>query len=388
MIRRGLAPALYLGFAATGVGCALPGVLLPLLENAWQWNDRQAGRLFFVLAAATALGPLALGGGMRRAVGVGFALVAVGAVGLGLTSGLSLGAHARLAYASGAAWGLGLGMAMTGISLLSERVRGSREVVLLRLNFLWAAGACGCPALLAGAFRLGSTRGILLGVAGVAAGFAGWALAGAGREARAEARGSVASLSVRGIPYGLVLATALSTGIEASGGAWLATYADRTVHLTWATVGAPACFWAGLLLSRALGWLPGARAGGAGRLRGWMVAVAGAMGCLLLPSLGTAALFAVSGVLGLGLGPLYPELLGRALRYRRTSAIFVLAGVASSVMPWATGLVSTAAGSLRAGFGVPAVGACVLLGVGWAAAGKAPDSVGLGKNLKGSLDAI
>ena len=382
MEKRGLAPALYAGFAATGVGCALPGVLLPLLEGAWHWNDRQAGRLFFVLAAASATGPLALRGKMRWSVGIGFGLLALGALGLSM--------HARLAYASGAAWGLGLGMAMTGISLLSEALPGLRQVVLLRLNFVWAAGAVACPALLAVAFRMGSAQGILVGVSVVGAGFALWfaarALSVGGQDSRSET--TPVTLTLRGVPFGLVLATALAPGIEASGGAWLATYADRTVHLNAVTVGAPACFWAGLLLSRALGWLPGAKPGGTKHLRGLMTAVALAMGCLLLPAMGTAALLGVSGLLGFGLGPLYPEFLARALGYRQTSLIFVIAGGASSVMPWATGLVSSAAGSLRVGLCVPALGACVLLAAGWSAAGRERHGAERRANLEGVADGI
>ena len=38
---------LYLGFAATGVGVALPGALLPLLLRRWSLSDARGGLLLF-----------------------------------------------------------------------------------------------------------------------------------------------------------------------------------------------------------------------------------------------------------------------------------------------------------------------------------------------------
>ena len=130
---------LYLGFTVTGLACALPGVLLPVLQNAWGWDDRHGGRWFLLIAGGSAASPLMVGRHPQRSVAAGFLFAGLAAISWCLDG--------ALAQVSGALWGLGLGMAMTGISLLSQDLMRDRSAGLLRINFLWALGAFTCPLL-------------------------------------------------------------------------------------------------------------------------------------------------------------------------------------------------------------------------------------------------
>ncbi len=356
---------LYLGFTVTGLACVLPGVLLPMLLRVWGWDDRHGGQLFLLIAGGSALGPLTVGRRPQRSVVAGFLLTAFAAA-----------AWCRQGMppeVSGVFWGVGLGMAMTGISLLSQDRRQGRAGALLRLNFLWALGAFACPLLAGSVLRASSFYGVLWGAAALLASL-GLAILVAVPSAalRAAEDRSPSGLTAwrlaywnpRGIPYGLFAATALATGIEASAGAWLATYADRSAHMLDITVAAPGCLWAGLLASRALSWLPQRLAE---RLALRRVPVRGLLVTVLLAALGlllpfhSATLLVSSFVLGFGLGPLYPALLARVLQFRQTSLVFFAAGLASAIMPWTTGVLSTETGLLRIGLLVPALGAAIAI---------------------------
>ena len=358
-----LTALVYASFAATGAGCALPGVLLPLLHL--QVNDGRTGGVFFLIALGSMLGPVALGRRPEHRLLPGLALLVLAAAGWGW--------RPDRPAVCGFGWGLGLGMVMTALSLLSPALPKDNGIVLMRLNFLWAVGAWCCPPAVGIAARALGVRWIPGEVALLAA-LVGVAMLllvqqqapgtwGRGGETRS------AGWSLRDVPLALVLATALAPGIEASAGAWLATYASRALHTLWFTLTVPACFWGGLLASRALGWLPGFEPGKTQNVRTLLVMVVSGAGLLLLPTRPWA--LPVEGfLLGFGLGPLYPLMLARVLKVRVTSAIFVLAGLASSIMPWATGLLSQRSGSLRTGLLVPLLGAVLLTVTGWRVDGR------------------
>ncbi len=372
---RGALPALfYASFAASGAGCALAGVLLPLLR--FQADDERTGGVFFLIALGAALGPVALGRHAVRGLALGYALIAFAATGWAWRPGLP--------EPYGFCWGLGLGMVMTALSLTSSALPGSNGVVLMRLNFLWAVGAWACPSAVGLALHLLQVRRVPLLAAVVAAllGIATTLLvrvqSGGGPalpafRVGAKAGGEISASSTRRtnwslshLPAGLVLATALAPGIEAAAGAWLATYASRTLHTVWFTLTVPACFWGGLLVSRAFSWWPGIKLEGRRTQRGLLLLVVAGAALLLLPEK-VSTMPPEAFLLGFGLGPLYPVLLARVLKVRPSNSIFLMAGLASSVMPWATGLLSHQSGSLQTGLLVPLAGAAVLLGAGWRA---------------------
>jgi hypothetical protein len=68
---------IYLGFAATGIGMALPGSVLPTLLAQWSLADRQAGLLFFLGWLGSSLGALAVGGSRVRSLAAGAFLAAL-----------------------------------------------------------------------------------------------------------------------------------------------------------------------------------------------------------------------------------------------------------------------------------------------------------------------
>lgn len=359
---------LYLGFAGTGVGVALPGALLPLLLRRWSLGDARGGLLLFCFFLATTTGALASRGRMNRSIARGALLTSAGAVWLGFAS-------RDWGFGAIALYGLGLGIAMTSTSLLvSREFPEERRVEMMRLNLLWAAGACAGPwlalggqALKAGAHAVRPLH-VLLGLAAFFAAFALWvwlALENLSPDTSEQPEESVSRLSPKPwplaqIPLILLILVFCATGIESSTGGWLAAYAQRLGETARTTIGAATAFWVGLLSSRLINSLrvsarlserivlpvsAGLAAAGLGILVAWPGAAA---------SVGAALM------VGFGVGPVYPLLLSIVLRQRETRVVFVLAGVGSSALPLATGALSGWMHSLSAGLCVPLAAASMM----------------------------
>lgn len=357
---------LYLGFAATGVGVALPGALLPLLLRRWSLGDARGGLLLFCFFLATTTGAFLSLGRMNHSIARGALLTSAGAIWLGFAS-RAWGFGAIVVY------GLGLGIAMTSTSLLvSRRFPEERRVEMMRLNLLWAAGACAGPwlalgghALQAGAHALRPLH-VLLGLAAFFAAFALWVWLAAenlgsdtpepsGDPKAAESRWSFAQ-----IPLILLILVFCSTGIESSTGGWLAAYAQRLGETAKTTIGAATAFWVGLLSSRLIYSLR-ASARLSERIVLPMSAGLASVGlAILIAWPGAAASVVAALMVGLGAGPIYPLLLAIVLRQRETRGIFVLAGIGSSALPLATGALSGWMHSLSAGLCVPLAAASMM----------------------------
>lgn len=341
----------YLLFAATGVGCALPGVLLPVLISTWHIHDQQAGLAFFFSWLGSSLGALVVRGSLRWTVILGGVLVALGSWGItGLAGGWL--------FVWMALYGGGMGLTMTSVSLIRQRESDERELV--RLNFMWAAGSVACPWLALRALQLNSSSTILI-VFGT--GLLTMALVVALRVHVRTGQTTAAShrfTAFRLIPFSLIIMVCFATGIEASAGAWLATYATRLQHTIQFTVAAPTCLWAGLLLSRLLWSIPKIEVSSLRIVQGslWLVAVS-AVSLVATQSI-SGVLLAAFGM-GVGLGPVYPLLLAKALLYDESGNIFFLAGLGSGTLPWMTGALSQGTSSLRTGFLVPVAAALVAL---------------------------
>jgi FHS family glucose/mannose:H+ symporter-like MFS transporter len=348
---------LYLGFAATGVSVALPGALMPWLLVHWSLQDSQAGVLLFLFFLGNTSGALLSRGRLRVSIVRGSACVTLGAALLPFVS------HAA-AYAAILLYGLGLGIVMTSISLFqSRRWADDCAAELTRLNLIWAIGACSGPWLvLHDGIRNGmNARHVLIALAAAFAFFGVWLIlfeqepAAPVRLQQAPARWSLFAA-----PLALLVMVFCSTGVESSCGGWLATYSQRSGHSLGVTIGAPTCFWAGLLVSRVLH--SSARIGRASKqfLLTWnLVVLAVAVGTLILARRSETTLIAAF-VVGFAAGPMYPLLLSLIYRYDSGNKTYVLAGLGAASLPLMTGLLSTASGSLRAGLAAPFAGAAAM----------------------------
>jgi fucose permease len=345
----------YAGFLATGASLAMPGAILPALLRAWHLDDRGAGAVLFCMLFGGACGALLVRGALpRMIVGASFSL--------GVTAVLWAWMP-RYPEFPALLWGLGLGAMMTSISLLRKQ-QDARASQLIRLNFIWAVGALMAPLLVSHALRTNRPRGVLL-CFGVF--FLLYAIGGlfALRMESSPQSGSSSQLAelmtgLRGVPLPLIVGTILAPGIEAACSGWLATYADRYQSNLVITIATPSSFWAGLLLSRVLAFLPRADDYLEKGIRVLPVLVVAATFSLIFPA-HPGLLLMSAFVAGFGLGPLYPALLSEVLDVRHNGAIFFLAGIASSVLPWMTGQVSAGTRSLRWAMLVPMLAALTML---------------------------
>ncbi len=360
---------LYAGFTATGVSLALPGALMPWLLAHWSLEDTQAGLLLFLFFSGGTSGALLSRGRLRWSIARGATATALGAAWLPF-------ATRHTAYAAILLYGLGLGITMTSISLLqARRFVADCAAEMTRLNLLWAIGACVGPWLILhdGLLDGAHARYVLLTIA---LGFGLFALLTAlfERDIPTQPPPQTPSTSRWRLaaPFPLLLLVFSITGVESSSGGWLATYSQRGGHSLGITIGAPTCFWAGLLVSRLLH--SSSRINNAARhfLLTWnIVLMAAALVSLILfhasPVMLTAAF-----IIGFTAGPMYPLLLALVLEHDSGPAVFVLAGLGSAAIPFLTGTLSTSAGSLRAGLLVPATAAAAMVVAGWISSRKNP----------------
>jgi FHS family glucose/mannose:H+ symporter-like MFS transporter len=361
----------YTTFAAAGVGVVLPGALLPLLLTRWSMNDAQGGALFFLLFLGSMTGAVLARGRLPRTAALGAAAVAAGALAMAVASRTA-------AFAAIPLFGLGLGVVMTSVSLLqSRRHPQTRAAQMARLNLTWSVGALiGPPLLLRGAVEWGvppvlGTVALLFAVMGMLV----WLLV-----PNVEAEKPVAATTTRrrlALPVLLMLAAApLATGTESAMGGWLTTYAKRSGDALGLVVGAVTCFWAGMLLSRLIqSHAKIAEATQRATLR-WGPALMVFAVVLVLASHGGLVVLAGAFLTGIGIGPMYPLLLALVLREGEGgNIVFVLAGAGAAALPLLTGLVSQAAGSLRAGLVVPLAGSAGLAILCWTLARSRKNSI-------------
>jgi fucose permease len=357
---------IYLGFAATGIGMALPGSVLPTLLAQWSLADRQAGLLFFLGWLGSSLGALAVGGSRVRSLAAGAFLAAVGCFGMAFSSRWSC-------FFSMAIFGLGLGMTMTATSLLqAARHAQRRSAELNRLNLVWAIGACVCPTLAEHSLRVASARAIFSSLGLFFALVSLWIIAfehdPAPGSPNTKSPHHQWDLSLW--PLSLVIVILLPTGIESSMGGWIAAYVQRTQQTIATTVTAGSCFWVGLLLSRTLAStiLLMRRSERFVLIQSLCTVVAGAL--LLMASKASLGILPGVFLVGFGLGPVYPLLLAIALQYSENTAIFFVAGLGSAFFPWLTGIVSSSTSSLRTGLLVPLAASVLMLILGMRLSGQ------------------
>jgi FHS family glucose/mannose:H+ symporter-like MFS transporter len=362
---------LYVGFVATGVALTIPGAILPLLLLRWSMSDTRGGLLLFSFYGVGSFGSYCARGRMNRSIARGALLTVLGAICLGW-------AGRWTAYGAIALYGLGLSLTMTSISLmLSQRFPEQRRLELTRLNLVWAIGAALGPWI-----ALRSTRGasvtqasallhaqhVLLGVAVFFAFAAVWAMWMEQSPQTAAARKSAPATVSKwdegtrfGVPWPLLVLIFGATGVDAAAGGWLTSYAQRAGDSLGITIGAATFLWVGSLISRIVHstrWA--SRLPERGVLGASMLAMTAALALLLAWPAGIVTMVAAL-VLGLAAGPVYPLVVAAALRHRENATVFTIAGVGASILPLATGTLSTWTHSLRAGLTVPLAAAAVMM---------------------------
>ncbi len=357
------AAALSLAFTLTGVGTALLGAALPAMLAEGHLSDRNGGSLLFSAFAGSTFGAVFVQRAQRWPAAAGLAASGLAALLMAQLQG-DFPLPVLLLY------GAGLGTTMTAISLLQAKDASSAtsHLALNRLNLFWALGAFAAPVLALHSLRAMSgltlfrSEGIFFISVAVAVLFTTKRAVHGAENVSSQLQLPPCPAHVA--PFRLCLFAAAAVGIESALGGWLTTYTERMVHGNALAISADSAFWLGLLVIRALHSLPGtawlhSRFSLAAHLAAVLIATT-----LLVVSPHGFALVLGAGLAGVGLGPLYPFVLAMTLPFYRPGAIFVLAGVGSAVLPWLTGALSTAFGSLRAGLLVPCASVGLLLGTG------------------------
>ncbi len=384
---------LFAAFMAAGVGFTIPGAAMPLLLPRWSMTDARGGLLLFCFYGLGIFGAYSARGRMHFSLTRGSLLTALGALCL-------IGAGRWEAYAAMALYGFGLALTMTSISLLvSQQFPQQRRVELMRLNLVWALGAAMGPwialqstvwrpihppahsnlsaAAHAVALSASSLRHLQHVLLGVALFFLLAALWAAGIKANQEPASSPTATAPSptrpagispspacqgglGVPWTLLALIFCATGVEAAASGWLTSYAQRAGDSLGVTIGAATFLWLGSLLSRILhstAWV--SRLSERAVLGSSVLTMAASLALLVAWPAGFVTLPA-AGILGLATGPVYPLLLAVALRHRESSLVFTIAALGSSLLPLATGSVSSWTHSLRAGLCMPFLAALAM----------------------------
>ncbi len=347
------------GFALTGAGTVMLGVLLPVLAQQWGLRDDAAGLLFFLQFVGSSLGAILTGANRVRSLRIGYGLLVVSAFALAFT-GL------QLSFVVFFFFGLGLGMAMTSTSLLfSDRYGDDRAAVLERINFAWSAGATAGTVLFVPFLRTANPRPLFFTFHGLFLALFIWALLRE-RQPPPDDRTNVSASQMPGkapllflLP--LVVLAICSIGIESSLSGWLTMYSHRADPRVIAGVTlATSLFWLGMMGGRLAFSTRLLAIVGRERLLRAALWGAAASVVLLIAAPNLALIRAAAGMSGLCVGPLYPLLLSFLLERSPRGWILGASGTGAAIFPWLTGLLSAHYGSLRFGLIAPC-GAALLM---------------------------
>ncbi len=360
--RRALSTAmLSVGFALTGTGTVLLGVLLPVFAEKWGLRDDGAGLLLFLQFSGSSMGAILSGLNRVRSMAIGYGLMAASSLDL-------IFAHSRAPFAVFFFFGLGMGMAMTSTSLLfSDRWGDERAAKLEWLNFVWSLGATTCPLVALPLVFQEDTHLVFLLILVLSIVLLGWVAA---TERQDKPAIVLAASGTARRPLGLVFIllaiwAMCVVGVESALSGWLTTYSHRTGMPTLAgSALATSVFWLGEMLSRLAFSTPLLKKIGRQTVLKWGVWGVTASAFILIAVPHPWMIVAAAGLAGIFTGPLYPILLSFLLERSARGWFFAVAGVGSAVFPWFTGLVSAHLGSLQLGLLVPCAGGLAMFVLG------------------------
>ncbi len=348
---------LFLGTILIGALTVLIGCLLPSFANI---KDADAGLLLMVQFAFGATGALLVRRNFLRTERLGFCLVVLGVL-------LFVVLPRAIVCLPIAVYGLGLGLAMTSISMIVGRLFSHRRgAALILLNFCWSLGSTLTPLLIAGAADRFSLQLLPVLIVVVTTPFI---FTSGGDSAALVPVGDEAERSIKvrvpaAIAYFAFLGF-LYVGIESSVGGWMTTYASRLVpwgHTKSNLV--TACFWGALLIGR--GVTPAALFM-VTELRLYFISVAGATaGLVLLVNAHSAPLLIVgASLIGFSLAPIFPLIISFFMAVAgdtpNSGWVFAMPGFGAACLPWLTGVASTYGHSLRIGLAVPIAAAVLMI---------------------------
>lgn len=354
------------GFAVTGAGTVMLGVILPVLSARWGMSDEAAGLLFFLQFLGATLGAVLTGASRMRALRLGYGLIAAGACALAYT-----GRDAAFVFFF--ILGLGLGLAMTATSLvISDRYGDDRARQLERINFAWSAGATAAPIIIIPFLSRAGLHPLFFLFVALSLVLLAWAIGfehepihlaqNSGLAQAGETNGALNDPAALKALLPLLALAMCSVGVETSLSGWLTTYFHRSASTGLASAAiTTALFWVGIVLSRfafstRLLTIVGRRSALLILLWGTAAAVV-----LLITAQDPVMIRAAAGLAGLCVGPLYPLFLSYLLERTDRGWIFAAGGVGAVIFPWLTGLVSSNFGSLRMGMIAPCGAAALML---------------------------
>lgn len=353
------------GFALTGAGTVMLGVILPVLSARWALSDEAAGFLFLLQFLGSTLGAVFTASRVL-ALRCGYALLTASAWALAYTGRNS-------AFPLFFLFGLGLGLAMTATSLIiSDRYGNDRARMLERINFAWSAGATAAPILIIPFLNVTGLRPLLLILLAPFVGLLAWSLGveresihTAQRSRSRQAGKTLTALDDRAPLFFLLPLLALamcSVGVEVSVSGWLTTYFHRSASRGLASAAlTTALFELGIVLSRLI--FSTRLLAAIGRRLTLLILIWGTAGAvvLLAAAQNPTLIRASAGLAGFCVGPLYPLALSFILERADYGWIFAAGGVGAVTFPWLTGLLSTHLGSLRLGMIAPCAAATLML---------------------------
>jgi len=359
--RRVLSTAmLSIGFALTGTGTVLLGVLLPVLSARWRLHDDGSGLLLFLEFSGSSLGAILSGLNRIRSMAVGYGLLVASCLDLVFS-------HANAPFAVFFFFGLGLGMAMTSTSLLfSDRWGDDRAAKLEWLNFVWSLGATTCPLVTLPFVRGEDTHMVFELLVVLFAILLAWV---ASRERQPIAQAVAASSGNARRPLNLVFISLVIgamcvVGVESALSGWLTTYSHRMGMRSLAgSALVTSVFWLGEMISRLAFSTKLLKKLGRESVVMWGTWGLTGSAVVLILSPHPSMIILAAGLAGVFTGPLYPLLLSFLLERSARGWYFAVAGVGSAIFPWFTGLVSAQLNSLRLGLLVPCAGGAAMLAV-------------------------
>jgi MFS transporter, FHS family, glucose/mannose:H+ symporter len=364
-----LAPVFFYFFAA-GIATVMLGPLLPALMLRWHLADAQAGTLFAAGFLGQICGAWFATRRLRASVIYGALLTAAGCVAIAHAN--FGGAHVALFFI-----GLGLGAGLAAGNVIAGTIApSSRASLLAILNVAWGLGAIACPVL------------VHLSIARDVSHFFYWTAAclaisaavciriphsmqpnGRSYDSTENALDTKSHLTRLPLSPLSLLAFAsamfLYIGVENSLGGWLPSYAIRT-NPTLQAASISFGFWSAELVGRLLAavLMTPRTERSVYRICLALLIITGALICVVA-RLSPFSMVILTILSGLALAPIYPLIvsfmLARTGNHLRLGPLFASASLGGVMLPWLTGVFSTALHGLRAGLVVPATGAVGLL---------------------------